>query len=71
MKKTKYKVQTNFNGLNVPTSASNFNTEKEAIENYKWQKSRKDCSFCNVIKIEVEVLDGDICENERDTFKFV
>lgn len=70
MKKTVYKVQMSFNGCKIPTSATNYNTKEEALASYHFQKSRKDCSFCNVIKVEVEVLDGDTCENMDDTFRF-
>lgn len=70
MKKTIYKVQTSFHGEKTPMIATIFNTDTEAFENYRFQKERKDCSFCNIIKIEAEVLDGDTCENMNDTFKF-
>lgn len=70
MKETVYKVQTGFQGKKMPMMSKTFSTLKDAKENYERQKAREDCTFCNLVKVEATVLDGDECLAYDDNFRF-
>lgn len=70
MKQTIYKVQMGFNGAKLPMVSQSFSMLADAIPFYRKQKAREDCTFCNIVKIEATVLDGNECDAYDDNFRF-
>lgn len=69
MKMIFYKVQCGYDGATMPMMSTKYLLYYDAKKEYDFQKSRKDCTFCNLVKIEVEVLDGDTCDSIMETFR--
>lgn len=68
MTKTIYKVQASYHGEKTPMVATTYDNLADAITAYNEQKER--ATFCNLVKVEMELLMGDAGKDESDTFRF-